>query len=564
MYAIFCTMSNDLGIGVPLLNAAFGDNHIYVSYLYLTSAISLLVLNPVGFILLEANKKTGVQKSAWKSLPLVFKGLALNPFVASTVLGVIGNFVFQGQLPLSLYLLLSKLGAAFVAIAPFTLGLGMVGKFKHIKSSNLPTLLGLLIIKCLISPISSYYFVAQFHVYLYEYVDGKLLNFAFLYGTFPTALSVASFGVQYNVSPELISAGIVLCTMISAPLMFVSAEILTVLQLNIEDGSLVTNMKFFDFNIAVASIIGIFIILGIFFFSRKFLSMPHNLTTSLLLQCLVGPISSMLWFFNLISYEWQEIFHSAGVFSVQITTAVLSVVLLMIIQKRTISILGNILCVVTGPVFSAIVMLLCSASAARDEDQTNMENTTTNENIVAVAVNLLSLLVTSTALALIHRLKRIKAGKSNLSSEDSELESSHSKISDQTSDSQISDQTSNSQQIFRHSLLLMVMCCSMVAGVTLPLWRLSTKHLATDTGAFKVMFSLSKILSTGQGLLVVSIFFLDWEFILTPIARGLQWIRGKIKGEKEEVPQFPVMMPVVLLHNIVLDTMNWGVQLQQS
>ena len=62
VYAMFCTQTNDLGMGVPLLDAVFGKNHIFVSYLYLTSAISLLILNPIGFIMLEANNKTGKNK----------------------------------------------------------------------------------------------------------------------------------------------------------------------------------------------------------------------------------------------------------------------------------------------------------------------------------------------------------------------------------------------------------------------------------------------------------------------------------------------------------------------
>ena len=57
IYAMFCTQTNDLGMGVPLLDSVFGKNHIFVSYLYLTSAISLLILNPIGFIMLKENDK---------------------------------------------------------------------------------------------------------------------------------------------------------------------------------------------------------------------------------------------------------------------------------------------------------------------------------------------------------------------------------------------------------------------------------------------------------------------------------------------------------------------------
>ena len=300
VYAMFCTQTNDLGMGVPLLDAVFGKNHIFVSYLYLTGAISLLILNPIGFIMLEANKKTGTSQEVWKTIPLVFKGLALNPIVAMTFLGVIANLIFQGQPPVLITLLLSKLGAAFCACAPFTLGLGMVGKFQYIHTQNLPMLVGLMIIKCILSPILSYSMVAEFHKVLFGFVDRKLVNFAFLYGTFPTALGVMSYAAQYNTFPELVSAAIVLCTMVSAPLMYVSAEILKVYQLNLDDSALNSS-----FDIAVCSIVGILIILAIFIVSRKYLFMPHTLTTSLTIQCLISPMSSVLGSYKIISIHVQ-------------------------------------------------------------------------------------------------------------------------------------------------------------------------------------------------------------------------------------------------------------------
>ena len=64
--------------------------------------------------------------------------------------------------------------------------------------------------------------VAEIHNVMFRFVDRKLVNFAFLYGTFPTALSVMSYAAQYDTFPELVSAGIILCTMVSAPLMYVS------------------------------------------------------------------------------------------------------------------------------------------------------------------------------------------------------------------------------------------------------------------------------------------------------------------------------------------------------
>ena len=305
VYAIFCTQTNDFGMGLPLLDAVFGKNHVYVSYLYLAAPISLLVLNPIGFIMLEASKKTESKKNIFKSLLLVVKGLALNPIVSMTFLGVVANLLFQSHPPEFLRFLLEKLGAAFGACAPFTLGLSMVGKFQHIRGQNMPTLFGLMIIKCILSPIVTHCMVGKIHKSLFGFVDRGLVNFSFLYGTFPTALGVMSYANQYNISSDLVSAGIVLCTIVSAPLMYVSAQILKILKCTVNDYTLITSMKTLDFDIAVATICGVLIILLIFILSKKFMFMPHIITTSILLQSMVAPMAAILLTCKVISCKWQ-------------------------------------------------------------------------------------------------------------------------------------------------------------------------------------------------------------------------------------------------------------------
>ena len=88
--------------------------------------------------------------------------------------------------------------------------------------------------------------------------------------------------------------------------------------------------------------------------------------------------------------------------------------------------------------------------------------------------------------------------------------------------------------------------------MTIPLWRLSTNAQETDTGAYKVMLSLSKMLSTGQGLLVVSVFLLDWECILNPARSIFVRLRKKIENENDDIPEFPVLLPVSMSQNMRL------------
>ena len=57
----------------------------------------------------------------------------------------------------------------------------------------------------------------------------------------------------------------------------------------------------------------------------------------------------------------------------------------------------------------------------------------------------------------------------------------------------------------------------MIAHLTLSIWRLAASpSLQVDTGAFKVMLALNFILTTGQGVLIFSVFILDCHYIINP------------------------------------------------
>ena len=72
---------------------------------------------------------------------------------------------------------------------------------------------------------------------------------------------------------------------------------------------------------------------------------------------------------------------------------------------------------------------------------------------------------------------------------------------------------------------------------------MAAQMLETDTGTYKVMLSLNVVLSTGQGLLVFSVFILDCEFILKPVKDAFSWANEKFDREKENFPLFSVFLP---------------------
>ena len=69
-------------------------------------------------------------------------------------------------------------------------------------------------------------------------------------------------------------------------------------------------------------------------------------------------------------------------------------------------------------------------------------------------------------------------------------------------------------QVFRHSILLLLLVTSIIAHLTLAIWQLVATQ--ADTGAYRVMLALNVILTTGQGILIFSIFILDCHYIINP------------------------------------------------
>ena len=82
------------------VSAVFGRTHPdYVSFLYLVAPVSLVILNPLGFSLLEKQRYRSIapdlRLSACSVLLTVVRGVLLNLIVFMSVLGIAGNFIFS-------------------------------------------------------------------------------------------------------------------------------------------------------------------------------------------------------------------------------------------------------------------------------------------------------------------------------------------------------------------------------------------------------------------------------------------------------------------------------------
>ncbi len=68
-----------------------------MSYIYLLAPVSLVIVNPIGFFLMEYHKQSSRSKVNMKLLPSLIaqtlRGVLFNPVVFMTALGVIVNVV---------------------------------------------------------------------------------------------------------------------------------------------------------------------------------------------------------------------------------------------------------------------------------------------------------------------------------------------------------------------------------------------------------------------------------------------------------------------------------------
>lgn len=165
--SIFCTQSNDFAIGAPIVAALYHKAHPdYGAYLYLMAPLSLAILNPIGYILLEWSsvKKSSTKQENYpsttqeqvdkisgpskKQLVLAaLKSIVFNPILFMTVFGVIGGFLLKDGLPKLVAGVLNVFGNAFSATALFSLGLRMVDSTKHFCGPQLLTPIVLILMK---------------------------------------------------------------------------------------------------------------------------------------------------------------------------------------------------------------------------------------------------------------------------------------------------------------------------------------------------------------------------------------------------------------------------------
>ncbi|KAF7286570.1 hypothetical protein GWI33_004610 [Rhynchophorus ferrugineus] len=625
IFAIFCTQSNDFAIGYPIVAALYRNTHPeYASYLYLMAPISLAILNPISFVLMEINKKNNLTRDEEATLTEISH---INSNVSRhKQRWILGNFIFQHNVPLYLAEILNVLGSAFSASALFLLGLRMVGKIHKLTGATLVVPGILIMIKLIALPLVIREVVNVLNAGSNTSETLDLSTYGFFYGTFPSAPGVFVFATQYMMDVDLIASAMVACTFLSAPLMFVSAKMITITNCN--PSEYIKQLDQFTFDVSIIGIMACIWVIIVFTLTKKISKIPHKITSCLIVSHFISCLGAILW--NVTHQDdksrnyIQFSLFTIGVYSSRLWTAILSITLLFL-QCRS-------LCFVLKlqPYFFSVgwgVPVLLSASLLFLDTSTKMSFEKRNPNfaygapqaIIAVSLLVLCFIVTAGCLVLHQRYRR-RFNYGDLPSESTDQlvetnveETGHASnqdsireenveiapkltkccglptikegcceekdlispvvdiedlISDKTSlisrkpivtdDSGVVDDGTSEQcstkfgcngpqrqscravvgqyqepidedlepieeepeshdpQILRHTVLLILLLCSMFVGLALSVWTLVMEQIS---GIYIELSFLDAILNFGQSIIVFVIFGLDVKEVVLPIIK---------------------------------------------
>jgi predicted permease len=243
IFTLFCTGSNDLAIGLAIINSIYPPATSPVDFGSLTFVIvgmQVSIFNIPSFILLEYGKglraasEKGGAVCPKKLFKLILSNLLKNPILLFTFLGLIynginppvpGDKTSNKNIPYLIDEMMAKGGSAFGMSALFLGGMAVVGKFKLLRGRKLilPTVLSM--IKILVAPIIGFYLTRA----IFEGNPNQDIyaEYVFVYSSLPTAGSIIVFAQAYDVAlKDLISGAAVLVLLLWSPIMYTAATLL--------------------------------------------------------------------------------------------------------------------------------------------------------------------------------------------------------------------------------------------------------------------------------------------------------------------------------------------------
>ncbi|KAM3917480.1 lysosomal cholesterol signaling protein isoform 2-T2 [Leptodactylus fuscus] len=378
LFPIFATQSNDFALGYPIVDALYQSTYPrYLQYIYLVAPVSLMMLNPLGFVFCEIQKwreNPNTSQGKMKILGLALLRVFQNPIVFMVFIGIAFNFALGQKIPIYMENFLDGLASSFSGSALFYLGLTMVGQTGKLKKSSFVALLLLITAKLLVLPLICREMVELLDRGNAAINHTSLSNYAFLYGVFPVAPGVAIFANQFNMEVEIITSGMVISTFVSAPIMYVSAWLLTIPSM--DPKPLVSALQNVSFDISIVSIFSLVWSLAVLLLSKKYKQLPHMLTANLFLAQLIVCIGMVLWNFiikerNIVGQILVFVILYSALYSTYLWTGLISLCLFLLTKREV----GNIPIVIIALAGWGIpVIIVCVLISVGERDVDNIDS----------------------------------------------------------------------------------------------------------------------------------------------------------------------------------------------
>lgn len=380
LYGLFVTQSNDFAIGYPLFISLYQNDHPnFPDYLYVIAPLQLVLINPCGIFMMELDKfRTENQSSKNPTSPFkiiiqVSKRTFLNPVIVMTLGGIAWNIFFGPKVPVMMGGFLQSLSDAFAPTSLFLLGLTIVqeaGAIKGFSKFLIPCTLSA--VKLIICPLLLRT-VCQHLLQGDENHVTALSNFGFLYGIIPSAPTAAIFAITYGLGSWIMSSGLIISTVISAPLMFVSASLLRSPDSRVEqfEQNLLQSIEV----ISLISIPCVLWTLIIFICGQKWTSITHRITFLLLLSQAILAVSSYSCQLEITQPSWYHLVPIFAVFMSRFLVTIISLTLAAIHQQTLPQIMKlQDVCLSTSLVISTCLVIIIyfmsprSLAAAADHE----------------------------------------------------------------------------------------------------------------------------------------------------------------------------------------------------
>ncbi|XP_029081512.1 integral membrane protein GPR155 isoform X2 [Monodon monoceros] len=544
LFPIFATQSNDFALGYPIVEALYQTTYPeYLQYIYLVAPISLMMLNPIGFIFCEMQRWKDTPNASQNKVKIVGLGLLhvlQNPIVFMVFIGIAFNFILDQKVPVYMENFLDGLANSFSGSALFYLGLTMVGKIKKLKKSAFVVLILLITAKLLVLPLLCREMVELLDKGNSVVNHASVSNYAFLYGVFPVAPGVAIFATQFNMEVEIITSGMVISTFVSAPIMYVSAWLLTFPTM--DPKPLAYAIQNVSFDISIISLVSLIWSLAILLLSKKYKQLPHMLTTNLLIAQSVVCAGMMIWHFvkekSFVGQILVFVLLYSSLYSTYLWTGLLAISLLLLKKRERVQIPVGIL-IISGWGIPALLVGILLIAGKHNGDSIDSAFFYGKEQMIITAVTLFCSIVIASVSLMCCCFCSMGNGElccpstepvANISTSGSvtpSFEENEHCVSRCNSQSCILAQEeeqylqSGDQQLTRHVFLCLLLIIGLFANLSSCLWWLFNQEpgrLYVELQFFCAVFNF------GQGFISFGIFGLDKHLIILPFKRRLEFL----------------------------------------